>query len=125
MLKLLNTVAVVLTLTGCATADVAQYKRDPFWAAAADTATTALALEHFSGRELNPLGFAGATVGKGIYLWGIRPGLDGDQRLAYDRTAAAVWYGAAVSNALQMLFPGLGIGSFILGGIVGWELYQN
>jgi hypothetical protein len=93
-----------------------------YTAAAADTATTHVGIAH-GARELNPLGVTGAFVVKGIYLFGIRPHVSQDTRQSMDRSATAIWTGAAVNNILQLTAVSyLGI---VVGAVVAYTLYQQ
>jgi hypothetical protein len=98
------TIAIIcLILFGCSTTITRPSVES---AAVADTVSTAIVLDR-GGRELNPLGFAGTSIVKGIYLFGIRHELDQETRLATDRTAGSLWSAAAVNNMAQLVSPGL------------------
>jgi uncharacterized protein YceK len=105
--RLLITVALLLTTAGCATIESATGVDRVYQAAIADTATTAVALTN-GAHELNPLGFAGASIGKLVYLY-IRKDLTAEQQSQYDRVATSLWTGAAANNAVQILAPGTGL----------------
>lgn len=115
-------IAVLLTLTtGCATTTSIP---PVYSAAAADTATTAIVL-HLGGHEINPFGFVGTTVLKGVYLFAYRPELDPEDRAQSDRTATALWAGAAANNLVQIVIPSAGLISIIVGVVVGLHLYKE
>ena len=121
-------VAVLITallLSGCATRDQSRaVLHDPNYAALADTATTAAAMSS-GGVELNPLGIWGTFVGKGIYLFGIRPGLDPKERAQADRWSSSVWYGAAANNLVQTMWAAPLIFSGMVGLMVGVSIYRD
>jgi len=109
----------LVTLTACSTTGV----RPPTMteAVVADTATTAIALAH-GATELNPLGLAGAVLGKVAVFAVTESGAVPDQQAKdIKRYASAVWTGAAVNNLIQILFVtspiglsiGLGVASAI------------
>jgi uncharacterized protein YceK len=120
--RLLITVVLLFALVGCTTIQTNTGIDRIYQAVIADTATTAYALNQ-GGRELNPLGFAGATIGKFVYLY-IRTDLTEEERLRYDRVATSLWTGAAASNALQLVVPGsglfLGLGFGVYVGLSIW-----
>ena len=118
--RLLITVALVFALVsvlGCTTIQSNVGVPRVYQAAIADTATTALALNN-GARELNPLGFLGASIGKLVYLY-IREDLTLEEQLRYDRIATSLWAGAAANNAVVLLAPGsavflgLGVGAYV------------
>jgi hypothetical protein len=132
LVKLIAVALVVLLITsalGCAT--TATTSIDPtskdipavYWAAAADTATTGIALDN-GAHELNPLGFVGATVMKLVYL-SRRNSLDADTRVSYDRMATSVWTGAAANNLLQIIAPVPILYSIAVGFMVGYTIYTS
>ena len=114
------TIIAVLLTTGCATTSIPPI----YSAAAADTATTAIGL-HLGGHELNPFGFVGTTALKGVYLFAYRPGFDPEVRAQYDRTATALWAGAAANNLVQIVIPSAGLFSIVVGVVVGLHLYKE
>ena len=127
LLKLFTTIALTVCLYGCATTSndlYSQYRHDPNAAAVADLVTTAVAI-HNGAHELNPLGVTGAMAVKGLYLFGIRPGLDLDKRAAYDRGISAIWYGGAVNNLVLILFPSAGVISVGAGLWAGYTVYRD
>lgn len=68
-------------------------------AAAVDTVTTAVALQQ-GAIERNPLGFVGATVGKGVYLAVTRLLFTPSERESGDRLVSSLWAGAAINNVM-------------------------
>jgi hypothetical protein len=113
---------IVIGQFGCTT-----IKETPpiYIAAGADTLSTAIAIHSTTGVELNPLGFGGATIAKGIYLFGIRPGLSEAERGSYDRVGTAMWSGAAANNVVQIMFPGAGLVGLAIGVVVGREIWSR
>jgi len=109
LFKLLLASVLACSTAGCVTVESAAGVDRVYQATAADTLSTAIALNQ-GGVELNPLGFHGSTMGKLFYLY-IRKDLPEDVRQSYDRTATAVWTGAAANNTLQILVPGVGLGA--------------
>jgi len=71
------------------------------------------------------VGVNGVIVAKGIYLFGIRPSLDVAARAAYDRSASAIWYGAAVNNLVLILFPSAGVIAVVAGLGAGYTVYRD
>lgn len=120
--KVTTTLVLTVSLLGCAL-DRNQL-RDPYAAAAADTVTTSLALAQ-GASEMNPLGPMGALVGKGIYLFGIRPTLTPEQQLNYDRFPSSIWFGAATNNLVQIIAPGHHLVSLGLGVLVSWYIFKD
>lgn len=108
----------ITTLTACTTLEPV------YIAAGSDIVTTGIGLSR-GAVELNPLGFAGTTVGKVYYLEYIRPDLDPVVRDRYDRWTTSIWGGAAVNNAIQILVPGIGLSSVILGFISGVYIWDS
>jgi hypothetical protein len=132
LVKLIVVLLVALLITtalGCATTN--NTTRDPtsldapavYWAAGADTATTSIAL-HNGARELNPLGFWGATAMKLVYL-SRRNSLDADTRTRYDRIATSVWTGAAANNFVQIIAPMPVVYTILVGFMVGYTVYTT
>jgi hypothetical protein len=107
LFKLLLTLVFAGSIAGCTTIESSVGVPRVYQATIADTATTAHALNQ-GGRELNPLGFLGATAGKLVYLY-IREDLTLEEQLRYDRLATSVWGAAAASNTVQLLVPGSGL----------------
>jgi hypothetical protein len=97
---------LVVSMLGCTTVPDSPGVPPVYIAAGADTVSTAVALSGYSGRELNPLGFWGTTVGKGIYLFYLRERMTEPDRVSGDRWASSIWGGAAVNNVIGILFPG-------------------
>ena len=122
----LITVALVTTvitlMLGCATVKDSDVPA-VYWAAGADVATTSIALDN-GARELNPLGFVGATAMKLVYL-SRRNSLDADTRTRYDRIATSVWTGAAANNFVQILSPVPLLFSVTVGFMVGYTVYTQ
>lgn len=120
MTKLFRVVAIFITslLVGCSHID----PHDPRYAGLADAVTTEVGLAH-GARELNPLGATGAYLVKGYYLFVYRSGLGLEERREMDRRLSSLWWAASVSNFLQITAPTLGLGTFLIGGLVGWEIY--
>lgn len=120
--RLVITVALVFALVGCTTIQTNTGVDRIYQAAIADTATTALALNQ-GARELNPLGFLGASIGKLVYLY-IRTDLTLEEQSRYDRIATSLWAGAAANNAVVLLVPGsgmlLGLGVGVYVGLSSW-----
>lgn len=111
---------LVLLLSGCSTLNLP--KPSPEQAALADVGTTAYAISH-GGVELNPMGFVGTTLIKGIYFIK-RDSLSEEQRAQTDRLVASVWMGAAASNLLQILLAPIALPITIGVGIgVGLSIY--
>ena len=106
--RLLVTAVLVFTVVGCTTIESAGGVPRVYQAAIADTVTTAYAVNH-GAQELNPLGFAGATAGKLVYLLYLRRDIAKEDQLRYDRLATSLWTGAATSNSVQILLPGTGL----------------
>lgn len=126
LFRLFTTILVTTCLFGCATTSdtYTQYRHDPYTAAVADLVTTAVAVRN-GAHELNPVGVNGVIVAKGIYLFGIRPSLDVAARAAYDRSASAIWYGAAVNNLVLILFPSAGVIAVVAGLGAGYTVYRD
>ena len=122
--RLVVTVVLLFALVGCTTIESTTGVPRIYQAAIADTVSTSIALNQ-GARELNPLGFAGASIGKLVYLY-IRSDLTQEEQSRYDRLATSLWTGAAASNTLQLLVPGsgllLGLG---VGIYVGISIYQG
>ena len=124
-LRLIVAIALLLTTIGCTTIESATGIPRVYQATIADTATTVIALSN-GAHELNPAGFAGATIGKLVYLLYIRRDLTEEQQSNYDRVATSLWTGAAANNAVQLLAPGTGLLlSLSLGAWVGWTIWQG
>ena len=123
-IRLLITIALLLASVGCTTIESNVGIPRVYQATIADTATTAIALSN-GAHELNPAGFAGATVGKLVYLY-LRQDLPADKQQEYDRVATSLWTGAAANNAVQLLAPGTGLLlSLSLGIYVGLSIWQG
>jgi hypothetical protein len=73
-------------------------KPTPLEAATADVLTTAVALSR-GATELNPLGFAGSTVAKGVLLITNEYLNEADKKIL-ENAASSLWGGAAVNNLL-------------------------
>lgn len=129
LVKLITVALVTLLITsalGCATTANTSIDKDipaVYWAAAADTATTIIALDN-GAHELNPLGFVGVTVMKLVYL-SRRNSLDADTRVSYDRVATSVWTGAAANNLVQIITPVPILYSIAVGFWVGYSIYTQ
>ena len=91
-------------------------------AALADTVSTEVILAH-GGRELNPLGVAGAFVGKSVYLLGIRPAMSAEQRAEGDRIAVSIWTSASVVNTVQLIAPFTALGVVVGGGLLARAIW--
>jgi hypothetical protein len=115
-------VAFTLLLAGCTTIEKVPAV---YIAAGADTVTTSIALEHYSGRELNPLGFAGATAGKLVYLVYIRENITAEEQVRFDRVATGIWTMAAVNNIVQITVPAVGLWSLVMGVLAGLNVYHH
>jgi uncharacterized membrane protein len=107
MLRSLYTTVALLFVTGCSTVPIAPIEQ----AALADNITTVIA--HSQGlRELNPLGFP-ATIVLKLAVIESRQYLSEPHQAVVDRTAVAIWTGAAVHNTVilfsQSLAPVAGV----------------
>ena len=92
----------------------------PEVSALADIATTAIGLGR-GATELNPLGFVGSTVAKGVYFV-LRDDLTKQDREHADRILTSAWSGAAVNN-LIVLTGGVTAVALPVGVLVGIALY--
>lgn len=109
---------ILLTITsGCTTLN----RPSPETSAIADIATTAVALSK-GYTELNPLGFAGSTLFKGVYLYK-RDSLSPEERATTDRIASSLWLGAAVNNLAVLAGVVMPFNLFI-GSIVALSVYN-
>jgi hypothetical protein len=66
---------------------------------------------------------SGAYLVKGYYLFVYRDTLGREERKEMDRRLSSLWWAAIVSNFLQITAPTLGLATFLIGGLVGWEIY--
>jgi hypothetical protein len=124
LFKLLLALVFAGSTAGCTTIESATGIPRVYQATIADTVTTGIALEQ-GGRELNPLGFLGATAGKLVYLY-IRSDLTEEERSRYDRLTTSLWTAAAANNAVVILAPGSGMFlSLGVGAYVGWSIWQG
>jgi hypothetical protein len=111
---------LVLLLSGCTTLNLPKPSAEQ--AALADVGTTAYALSH-GGVELNPLGYIGTTLVKGLYFIK-RDSLSAEQRAQADRIVTSVWMGAAANNLVQILLAPIALPITIGIGIgVGLSIY--
>jgi hypothetical protein len=124
LFKLLLALVFAGSMAACTTIESTVGVPRVYQATIADTITTGIALEQ-GGRELNPLGFLGATAGKLVYLY-IRSDLTEEERSRYDRLTTSLWTAAAANNVVVILAPGsgvfLGLG---VGAYVGWSIWQG
>lgn len=91
-------------------------------AAIADTVTTQIGLN--SGAiELNPIGFYGATIVKGILLFVINDKLEEDDKYFIEKAGSSLWMGGAVNNVFVILHsaPFIAAASGIITAIVIWN----
>lgn len=92
----------------------------PEISALADVGTTALALGR-GATELNPLGFVGSTIAKGVYFV-IRDELPTQDKELADRILTSAWSGAAVNN-LIIFTGGVTAVALPVGVLVGIGVY--
>ena len=105
--------AVALSLlSGCTTIPTVEE------ATVFDTVTTAVGLSR-GATELNPIGPAGTVLFKLLYI----NGMFLPRNELNDRTASALWTGAAVNNIVQLLMPGNLLFSLTVGGVVSYYIY--
>lgn len=115
----MRAIILVLLLTGCASVP----SPTPEQAALADITTTAVALAH-GAHELNPLGFPGTTIVKGMYF-AIRDDFALEKRAQVDRTVSSIWSGAAVNNIIQLLWAPPLFFSLVPGVFIGYWIYSR
>jgi hypothetical protein len=109
--KISAAVAVAL-LAGCTTIPTVEE------ATLFDTVTTVAGLSR-GATELNPIGPAGTVLFKLLYI----NGMFLNRNEQNDRTASALWTGAAVNNFVQLLMPGNLLFSLTVGGVVSYYIY--
>jgi hypothetical protein len=114
MRPLVPLLLLVALLNGCAFNTAPTVEQ----AAGADIATTAYGLAH-GATEMNPLGFAGTTVLKGLVLLNKEQFTDEQLHLA-----TSVWSGAAVNNLVQIIWAPVFVYSLGLGIITAIYLYN-
>jgi len=115
----MRAIILALLLTGCASVP----SPSPEQAALADITTTAVALAH-GAHELNPLGFGGTTIVKGIYF-AIRDDFTPERRAQADRTVSSIWSGAAVNNLIQIIWAPPLFFSAVPGFLIGYWIYTR
>jgi hypothetical protein len=113
------TTLILLSLinAGCSTVPTAKE------AAILDTATTAAVLGSGAGYELNPLGFAGATVLKVLFLKNLDK-FDSETQENTKRAVATMWTAAAVNNLAVLMCVPLAV-SLSLTLAAGYAVYVN
>jgi hypothetical protein len=105
--------------TSCSTITVPTAKE----AAILDTLTTVAVLESEIGYELNPLGFAGATVGKILIVSNMHRFQPQTQDFI-NRTVSTLWTAAAVNNLGVLMCVPLSV-SLPLTLAAGYIVYKN
>ena len=105
--------------TSCSTITVPTAKE----AAILDTLTTVAVLESEIGYELNPLGFAGATVGKILIVSNMHK-FEPQTQDFINRTVSTLWTAAAVNNLGVLMCVPLSI-SLPLTLAAGYIVYKN
>ena len=86
-------------------------------AAILDTVTTSIALSQPGVTELNPLGFAGSTIMKGLAFYYMKDAEEKEKK-DLERLASSLWTAAAVNNIAVIMGSSialpLGIISFLI-----------
>lgn len=103
-------------------ADEKEITPTPMQAAVADTVSTVIALNN-GFIELNPLGFYGATIAKGVLLFAVNDKVEGDDKILLEKAESSLWTGAAVNNfALLLNFnPLFAAYSGLVTALIIWE----
>jgi hypothetical protein len=117
--KIITSTLIISSLAsaGCSTVPTAKE------AAILDTFTTVAALESGTGVELNPLGFAGATLAKVLILNNLDR-FEPESQDRIKRVTATIWTAAAVNNlAVLMCVPLSASLPFTLA--AGYAVYVN
>ena len=83
-------------------ADEKEITPTPLQAAVADTASTVIGLNN-GFVELNPLGFYGATIMKGILLFVVNDKFEGEDKILLEKAESSSWTGLAVHNTALIL----------------------
>jgi len=119
--KIITTILIILSLAsaGCSTISVPTAKE----AAILDTVTTAAVLGTGTGYELNPVGFAGATVLKVVLLNNLHR-FEPEIQDRVNRASATVWTAAAVNNLAVLMCVPLSI-ALPLTLAAGYAVYVN
>ena len=106
--KIITTTPIILSVasTGCSTVPMpAVTVPTAKEAAILDTFTTAAVLGSGTGYELNPLGFAGATLSK-VWIFNNLHRFEPETQDYIKRATATIWTAAAVNNlAVLMCVP--------------------
>jgi len=119
--KIITTILIILILAsaGCSTISVPTAKE----AAILDTVSTAVVIGSGAGYELNPLGFAGATLAKVVFLSYLER-FDPETQDYVKRGTATVWTAAAVNNLAVLMCVPLAV-ALPLTLAAGYAVYVN
>jgi hypothetical protein len=103
-------------------ADEKEITPTPMQAAVADTVSTVIGLNN-GLVELNPLGFYGATIAKGVLLFVVNDEVEGEDKILLEKAESSLWTGAAVNNfALVLNFsPMFALYSGLVTALIIWE----
>ena len=124
--KIITTALITLSLatTGCSSMRVSTVPVPTAKEAAIlDTVTTAVILGTGTGYELNPVGFAGATVLKVVLLNNLHR-FEPEIQDRVNRASATVWTAAAVNNLAVLMCVPLSI-ALPLTLAAGYAVYVN
>ena len=119
--KIITTILIILSLAsaGCSTISVPTAKE----AAILDTFSTVAVLGSGAGYELNPLGFAGATLGKVLILNNLNK-FEPETQDYIKRATATLWTAASVNNLAVLMCVPLSV-SLPLTLAAGYVVYVN
>jgi len=108
---------VALLIFISSTANAGCVRPPAITAAILDTVTTSVALSQPGVTELNPLGFAGSTIMKGLAFYYIKNAEEKEKK-NFERIASSLWTAAAVNNIAVIMGSSialpLGIISFLI-----------